>query len=179
MRLIVDTVIALALVVVLAVVLVRQRQERVQLERVAAVQESIRTIQTQALYRAALKDVEVLPNGYARFIDVSWFNPTPSNVLLDGGAYRWIDYPDDSGHERFNPLYIVAQGQRGAFWYNGHRGIVRARVPRQSTDQDTVELYNLVNGTSLRVGDCRWEMPGPSEAQGDGKPTAASSLVHH
>lgn len=170
MRLLVDTVIALTLVGVLAAMLLQQRHDQEQLARVAAVQEAIRAIHGQALYRAAIHDSESLSNGYSRFIDTAWFSPPPANLLLNSGAYRWIDYPDESGRERFNPICIVAHGQRGAFWYNGYRGIVRARVPMQATDQATVDLYNLVNGTSLRVSDCRWEVPGTAEMPGDGKP---------
>ena len=170
MRLLVDTLIALTLVAVLAAMLLQQRHNQEQLARVAAVQEAIRAIHSQALYRAAVHEAEGLPNGYARFIDAAWFDHPPKNLLLSDGAYRWIDYPDETGRERFNPICIVAHGQRGAFWYNGYRGIVRARVPMQATDQATVDLYNLVNGTSLRVSDCRWEVPGTAEMPGDGKP---------
>jgi hypothetical protein len=173
MRLLVDTMIALTLVGVLAAILLQQRQSQEQLERVAAVQEAIRAIQSQALYRAAIQDSEALSNGYSRFIDAAWFDRPPRNLLLDSGAYRWVDYPDEQGRERFNPLNIVASGQRGAFWYNGYRGIVRARVPLQATEQATVDLYNLVNGTSLRVTDCRWNAPGAADPSGDGKPLAA------
>ena len=41
------------------------------------------------------------------------------------------------------------RGGRGAmFWYNPVRGIVRARVPDQTTDESTLSLYEQVNGES-------------------------------
>jgi len=39
-----------------------------------------------------------------------------------------------------------------------------------ATDQDTVDLYNLVNGTSVRVMDCRWDLANVSTPDGDGAP---------
>jgi hypothetical protein len=32
------------------------------------------------------------------------------------------------------------------FWYNPARGIVRARVPDQTTDEATLSLYESING---------------------------------
>ena len=165
MRLLIDTLIALMLAAVLGAVLMDHRQDQEQMDRVAAVQQAVRAIQSQALYRAAMREIDQTPNGYARRIDANWFSQPPRNVLVeaDGGAYQWLDYAPEGGHEWFDPPRIVAAGDQAAFWYNPHRGLVRARVPMQFTQQETIDLYNLVNGTTLRIADCRWDyhQPGP------------------
>ena len=35
------------------------------------------------------------------------------------------------------------------FWYNATNGAVRIRVPRQSTDAQTLALYNAANGSTV------------------------------
>lgn len=179
MRLLVDTVIALMLAAMLGGALLSQRQDREQLDRIAAVQQSVRAIQSQALYRAAMGEVEATPSGYSRKIDIAWFDGPPRNILVEdeGEAFQWIDYPAEDAHQAFDPTHIVASGGQASFWYNPFRGIVRARVPRQFTQQATVDLYNLVNGTSLRVADCRWDYrEGPRVVSRDDpeKPVAAT-----
>jgi hypothetical protein len=36
-----------------------------------------------------------------------------------------------------------------AFWYNPYKGILRARVPYDISDERALDLYNRVNGTSV------------------------------
>lgn len=47
-----------------------------------------------------------------------------------------------------NPSNIALDGTAAGYWYNRANGIIRARVPPQSTDALTTRLYNLVNGTT-------------------------------
>lgn len=184
MRLLIDTLIALMLAGILGAVVLDHRQDRHQLDRVAAVQQAVRAIQSQSLWRAAMGETPKMPNGYSRRIDAAWFDHVPRNVLVEseGLAYQWLDYSPDRGgsNEWFDPPCIVAAVGHAAFWYNPHRGIVRARVPMQFTQQDTVDLYNLVNGTNLRVADCRWDFkqvePGAAAADGAGLTAGAAPV---
>jgi hypothetical protein len=160
MRLVVDTLIAVMLIAVLGGLLLRQRSEQSMLERIGLVQQSIRAIESQALYRAAVGDAEGTPRGFARLMDAAWFEHVPQNELIADHAIRpWVDLSPDDQPDRLNPAHVVAEGPLASFWYNAERGVVRARVPDQMSQQATVDLYNLVNGTSLRVDDVDWARP--------------------
>lgn len=150
-RLFIDTVLALTLVGILGTILYQQRLERQRLASIEHVQEAMRAMESQALYRAAIRDVPTTAIGYAVRIDASWFAPTPHNALISAGDAPWIDQIEDVGPEMFNPRHIIADEDHAQFWYNPHRGIIRARVPRLFTLGETLELYNLVNGTNLRL----------------------------
>lgn len=159
MRLIVDTMLALLLIAVLGGILWYQRGQEQWLDKVTAVQEALRAVESKALYYGALGDVDSTQRGYAMRVDAAWFDPLPVNLLFADEARPWMDtvLPEDG--EAFNPARITAEGNVAAFWYNPYRGIVRARVPMQLTQGATIELYNLVNGTSVRIEDVDWTDP--------------------
>lgn len=83
-------------------------------------------------------------------IDVAWFqnyklplNPLAPNHTaninsdVDGSnnAAKW--HPSDKTTLNF------------PFWYNAKNGAVRIRVPRQSSDTETLALYNAANGSRV------------------------------
>ena len=59
----------------------------------------------------------------------------------------WIELAMPGELDRNHPNDPTFRGGRGAmFWYNPVRGIVRARVPDQTTDEATFALYESING---------------------------------
>jgi hypothetical protein len=137
-------------VAILGTLVVRQQAQRRRLASIEVVQEAMRAMESQALYRAALRDVPTTAIGYAVRIEREWFEFAPQNLLVAGDC-PWIDQLEDVGPEMFNPRHIIADEHHAGFWYNPHRGIIRARVPELFTAADTLALYNLVNGTHLRL----------------------------
>ena len=156
MRLLVDTVIALILVAILGAVLWTQRLDQQRLEQVALVQQAMAALESQALYRAAIGEVHATSAGFAHHLSPAWFDHLPQNPLVDHREVPWVDSHEDVGPDRLNPRHIVADSHHAGFWYNPYRGLIRARVPMQLTWASTVELYNLVNGTTLRVEEVDW-----------------------
>ncbi|MBI1367914.1 MAG: hypothetical protein GC162_04590 [Planctomycetes bacterium] len=156
MRLFADTLLALTLIAVLGGVVVYQREQGDHLQQVVAVQQAIHAIESQCLYRAAVGDVPASNRGYAMHVEPAWFDHRPLNALFGHQAMPWIDHVDEADRELFNPQRIVADGKLAAFWYNPYRGLIRARVPMQLSQESTLETYNLVNGTSLRIEDVDW-----------------------
>ena len=125
--------------------------------KVDAVQHAVRAIQSQAFYRGAVGDAPVTVNGYSKRMDPAWFEGhTPRNLLVQDEYLPWIEIVEGKAAELFNPSYILGNGGHAEFWYNPKRGQVRARVPMQMTQEDTLDLYNLVNGTSLRAENVVW-----------------------
>jgi hypothetical protein len=49
------------------------------------------------------------------------------------------------------PDPIITSENQAEFWYNPNRGIFRARVMAQMTNEQTRQIYNQVNGTSLET----------------------------
>lgn len=159
MRLLVDILIALMLITTLAGVLYFQQSEEEEMLRVHAVQQAMRSIESESLYRAALGEAEATPRGYARYLSLAWFDHEPRNLFVDEDRRRgpWIEHIDmETERELANPRRIIADEQHPPFWYNPYRGVVRARVPKQLSQRGTLELYNLVNGTRLRSSDVDW-----------------------
>lgn len=156
MRLLVDSLIALMLVAVLGGIFWHRHAAEDQIQRVEATQQALRAIEAQALYQASLGEVPKTRWGYPHVVEPSWFKTRPDNLLAQ--CDRWIDVADESDSDRMDPAHVTSDHGRAAFWYNPHRGLIRARVEPQMSMQATIDLYNLVNGTSLRVDDAMWAM---------------------
>lgn len=155
MRLVVDCLIALIVLVVLATILVQQRARADQIGLIEETQHALHTIESKAIFHAGLGDAALTRRGYPLSIDEMWFEQLPVNTLT-GPTIVWIEVTAEDDIRAFNPHRITATDGRAAFWYNPYRGIVRARVPMQTSEQATVELYNMVNGTTLRDTDVEW-----------------------
>ena len=154
MRLLVDSLIASMLVVVLGGILWHRSAAAQQVQRVEATQQALRAIEAQALLRASTGEVPATPWGYPVAISPAWFSTLPQNLLAD--CPRWLEIAHSSTADLSNPPHVTADARHAAFWYNPYRGILRARVAFQMSQQATIELYNLVNGTTLRADDAAW-----------------------
>ncbi len=155
MRLVVDTLIALALVATLAGIGWHRHSKSVQLRHVEAVQAALRSMQSQVLYHAGLRDVPLTDTGYPQTLQPDWFDDPPRNAW-NGGEAPWLDTASVGERRQWDPQYLAIESGRAAFWYNPYRGIVRARVPRQLSDRATCDLYNLVNGTAVEPDEVIW-----------------------
>ncbi len=161
MRLVIDTLIALMLVGLLGGVVYYRQQGQHRLQQIDAVQQAVRAIQSQTSYHAAMDAGNLNADGYPFAVDSKWFSPRPINLLLNDPQLPWLENAADADARRFNPRYIVGDTGHAEFWYSPGHGSVRARVPMQDTQQETVELYNLVNGTSVHVEDVIWAEVAP------------------
>jgi hypothetical protein len=149
MRLLVDSLIALMLVAILGGVLVHHRQQQKQLEDYQFIHRSLARLHEQAVYHGALADSDLSANGFPAELHPHWFgDDLPVNVLLPG-RQAWLDVapPGDMSDQPPDP--VVVRADQAGFWYNANRGIFRVRVPPQFSDQQTLKLYNDLNGTAL------------------------------
>jgi hypothetical protein len=114
---------------------------------VDATRAALSTIRSEMGIHAAVGDVELNEFGHPTVIDPSWFGSTPANNLLAKGNAPWLEVAHPGEYDRNHPNDPTFRGGRGAmFWYNPARGIVRARVPDQTTDEATLSLYESING---------------------------------
>ncbi len=151
MRLLIDSLIALMLLGILAAVLLHHHDQQEHLRQIRAVHEALADLEDQALFRGALiGNSQSQAERFPPAISPTWFDHGLPDNLLVPGRQPWIDVAPESDDNDNPPDPVLTRPTQAKFWYNPSRGIFRARVPRQFSDQATLDLYNLVNGTYLR-----------------------------
>ena len=147
MRRVINLIIVLGLACIPLGMYYRDHRERVLAEQIAATRQAVIDIYNQAIYHGSLGGVAVTDRQWPLEIRRDWFDPVPVNPLIDQPV-PWLAVADESERSLIHPRRLVADGQTSAFWYNPYRQVVRARVPRQHTDQATRQLYYRVNQIS-------------------------------
>lgn len=184
MRVIVDTLILALLVAMVAGAALYLHGEQRDLDKCELVHASLKRMYEQALFQGTL---EPMPpeSGFPSQIRRDWFAGSPPLNPLAPKDQPWVDVapPDDRLDHPPDP--VLNSSKQGGFWYNPQRGVFRARVPAQITDQATLELYNLANRSALKMlpsGDTsRAAVPldpslEPSAAEAASKPTQPASV---
>lgn len=127
-----------------------QMRETRNVEMVEELTLDVRAFQQMVHVRAATKDVELNGRGWPVTINPEWFNGDPPRNPLVSAERPWVEVaPPGDAHLSDPRVRIALDGRYASFWYNPYQGIVRARVPMKINDQLTLDLYNLVNGTTL------------------------------
>lgn len=153
MRRIVD-VVALGLCVVAVVLVVIQQTRRETVENVVVETElALASFHSTLKIQATTRGVAVNGRGWPNTIEGHWFGDEPPLNHLLTGDRPWVEIAPAEDADRDHPADPVAfdfDGERAAsFWYNPYRGVVRARVAPQINDEETLALYNRVNGVFL------------------------------
>ncbi len=114
---------------------------------VESTQAALSTMRAELGIRSALGDGPLNEFGFPDAIDRGWFEgEEPHNALARDHA-PWIETALPAEYDRTHPVDPTFRGGRGAmFWYNPVRGVVRARVPLQTSDASSQSLYEVVNG---------------------------------
>lgn len=151
MKQLTDTLIAVMAVAILAGMVLYHRQEHRFEKQVQIVHESLYELQEQLVYQAALAEVELNPSGFPLRIRPEWFGQKRPHNPLVAAEQQWLDVAEAMYTADHPPDPVVLEPRQSAFWYNPNVGIIRARVPARLTDQETIEMYNRVNGSDLKV----------------------------
>lgn len=119
------------------------------IERTSA---ELRRVELEMKYRAAAKLPGLNAKGWPAVIEEAWFrgpSGTPRNPLVSPER-PWIDLASEEEADLDNPMVkMTADPHLAGFWYNPNLGVVRARVPVMVSDDETLDIYNRVNGTHL------------------------------
>jgi hypothetical protein len=108
---------------------------------------ALSSIRAEVGIHSAVGDVPLNEYGHPHSIETAWFENSPSRNMLATPSAPWVELALPGEFDRNHPREPTFRGGRGAmFWYNPIRGIVRARVPDQTTDESTFSLYESVNG---------------------------------
>lgn len=150
MRLLIDTLVAVMTASVLAGIVWTYRAETAQERAVEECRQSVELLTQQVVLQGALRQVPVSTAGYPLTVDPEWFKiELPENTLC-GPGHPWLEVAGVEERNLEHPqVRAVTDKDTATFWYNPYQGVVRARVPYDSSDQAAVGLYNSVNGTRL------------------------------
>lgn len=150
MRLILDSLMAVALAALLWGILHTQQVEKQHERDVETVRANVRLIQQQIMLQAALERVARNEYGFPITIDPEWFGDmVPLNPLV-GAGHDWMEIATADEARLAHPDVRTADDPSlSCFWYNPVNGIVRARVPHGVSDEKALALYNFVNGCNL------------------------------
>lgn len=118
---------------------------------VGQAREAVMEIHRVIRYRAATEDASLNPLGWPSTIDPAWFGErVPTNPLLSRDR-PWVEVASSGESKLTDPPIRQVLGEGvAAFWYNPANGIVRARVGAAVSDEKALDLYNEINGTTLR-----------------------------
>ena len=141
----VELLIVVVFISLLTATVVPALAERDEEAKIAAAQNVVRGIARQ-IERYRAQNDEWPPR-----VQAEWFrgHKLPINPLVPDHP-RTVAEDNDAGG-RTNKWH--PNGKTTAqwpFWYNPANGSLRIRVPAQATREDTLALYNLVNGTDAQ-----------------------------
>lgn len=149
-RLLVDVLVVLASVT-LVVILYESRAREARRElAVNVTRAAVRMLQAEIDLQTALAERSLVGRAFPASIDPAWFEgECPNNLLVDSDR-PWLELAAVGERSLRHPCDPTVEGGKGAmFWYNPALGIVRARVPRMLSDEESAAIYNDVNGTRL------------------------------
>jgi hypothetical protein len=138
-----------ALIVVGFVNLNRYRTQQQTEITAAGLREFDRTIAVQAASGA----VERTRRGWPATMDPAWFGGSPPRNTLMPPDAPWVEIaPEIEANLLDPPARVAPDRYHAGFWYNPYQGVVRARVPLTVSESRSVELYNRINGRSIKSG---------------------------
>lgn len=150
MRLFMDSMVALMLAAILAVVVLYNRSTNDAMAQREFARAEVRRFTQQIALQTALSQVQRNERGYPASVDVEWFaGKLPANPLLDID-HPWLEVAGAEQHDLLHPPERSAgSAVLAKFWYNPSNGLVRARVPTGLSDAATLQMYNFINDCEL------------------------------
>ena len=147
MRKVTDTLIVLMLITLVGGLVWHYQQGQRGLDQVAEVREALTRMYEQTVAHTTV-DNKSTQAGFPRTISPTWFGQElPVNALSPDAP--WVDLAPKGDMTDHPPDPIMDRPTQAGFWYNANLGVIRARVPRQITDHETLNLYNKINQTAL------------------------------
>lgn len=150
MRILLNILIALTLVGIGVVVVMNRQVDTIKQDQIKKTKEEVRRFQRQITLQSAVADIELTSKGFPVTIDPLWFDGLlPSNTLLEVGR-PWVQIAGWAERASLHPMDLAARDAAAAqFWYSPYKGVVRARVPADISDERALRIYNHVNGSRL------------------------------
>ena len=150
MRILLNILIGLTLLGIGIVVAMSLQADVVKEDQIKTTKVEVRRFQRQITLQSAVSDIELTSEGFPVTIDPLWFDGhLPSNTLVEIGR-PWVQIAGWDERASLHPADLTARDAAAAqFWYSPYKGVVRARVPADISDERALEIYNQVNGSRL------------------------------
>ncbi len=150
MRILLNMLFALTLLGIGVVVALSLQADVIKQDQIKTTKMEVRRFQRQIALQSAVADIELTSEGFPVTIDPLWFNGhLPSNPILDLGR-PWVEIAGWDERALLHPIDLAVRDAAAAqFWYSPYKGIVRARVPADISDERALKIYNQVNGSGL------------------------------
>lgn len=159
MRLLIDTMIALMLVAAVGVGVMLHNDRKREARDIVQAQDSLQRLHEQAAYHSTMQSAMAGQDTLLVDVQPKWFGQDlPTNPLVTE-AQPWLDLAPPGDRSTHPPDPVVTGKEQAGFWYNPTNGIFRARVTPQTSEAQTIALYNEVNGSALDVFE---QMPDPA-----------------
>lgn len=151
MRWVLDIIAVLTAAGLVAAVVTFQQAQGQDEQKIVRAASDLRRIELEIKYRAVTKSAPLNEYGWPVTVDPAWFDNDPPRNTLVTPKRPWVEIAGEAEAKLMQPRVRLAVDETLAgFWYNPYQGVVRARVPVLLSDQDTLNLYNRLNGSSLR-----------------------------
>lgn len=138
-----ELVVVIVIIGVIAAIAIPRVQGFQDRARVNSAAETVRRVNMK------IADEFVVGGEFPSSLKPQWFSAGGlDHPLLPGTT--GVETVADLALEHPDPLVWKAGDE--PWWYNSINGLFRARVPPQGTQQDTIVLYNFVNGANVRIG---------------------------
>jgi hypothetical protein len=149
MRKVTDTLIVLMLITLIGGLVWHYQRSQRELDQCSHVQEALTRMYEQTVAHTTT-DAKSTQAGFPTVISPAWFGQElPMNALAPDAP--WVDLAPKGDMTDHPPDPCLERPTQAGFWYNANLGVIRARVPRQITDQDTLNLYNKINQSALKA----------------------------
>ncbi len=150
MRTLLNILVALTFVAIGVVVVMSRQADTIQKNQIKTTKAEVLRFQRQITLQATVADVELTAEGFPVTIDPKWFQDhLPHNPLLEIGR-PWVEIAGWEERSLLHPIDLAVRDAAGTqFWYSPYKGIVRARVPADISDERALKIYNHVNGSGL------------------------------
>ncbi len=149
MRRVIDILIVLMLAAILLGFVWHYRAEERNLDNYRLVHDAMSRLYEQALMQGSLER-QTTPAGFPLVMQSGWFpGGLPVNVAVESHQ-PWIDIAPLGDLADHPPDPVISGDHQAGFWYNPNRGLFRARVMPQFSEDETLGVYNQLNNTALK-----------------------------
>ncbi|MFG0258414.1 MAG: hypothetical protein ACF8GE_10975 [Phycisphaerales bacterium JB043] len=127
------------------------RQQREDEARLLDTLNSVQKIHREVKVQAGMRNGELNGRGWPVTIDPAWFDDNVPRNLVVSQDRPWLEVAPPEHADYLHPtVRMTISSEVAGFWYNPGNGIIRARTPVTVSDRLATEMYNTINGTSLK-----------------------------
>ena len=127
------------------------RSEGHEESRIISTHRAVRRVEAEVKYRAVTEQAVLNGYGWPALVSSDWFGAMPPQNHMVPSDRAWLEIASGADASQIHPSLLISTTREiPAFWYNPSNGVVRARVGPMLSDRRSLEIYNAINGCSLK-----------------------------